>query len=145
MQIHLKKFLLSGFVIIVFIFYAVYERAGNKPPSPAIIPSGQNNPGPSSFSYKDGAFVGDPADAYYGNIQVKIMVAGGKITDLQFLDYPKDRNTSVFINSQAMPLLKSEAIQAQSAQVNIVSGATDTSYAFINSLKSALSKSVKMN
>jgi len=52
--------------------------------------------------------------------------------------YPNDRRESVDINSQAMPYLKQEAIQAQTAQVDGVSGATDTSQAFIQSLGSAL-------
>jgi uncharacterized protein with FMN-binding domain len=90
--------------------------------------------------YKDGQYDGRVADAYYGNVQVRAIVQGGKLTDVQFLSYPSDRNQSVEINSYALPILKSEAIKAQSAQVNIVSGATNTSNAFINSLSSALSQ-----
>lgn len=88
--------------------------------------------------YKDGSYIGGVADAFYGNIQVKAIISGGKITDVQFLQYPNDRARSIEINSQAMPLLRQEAIQAQSANVNIVSRATDSSIAFVQSLKSAL-------
>lgn len=88
--------------------------------------------------YADGSFVGSVADAYYGSVQVKAVISGGKIADVQFLQYPSDRSTSRYINGQAMPLLQQEAIQAQSAQVNGVSGATFTSQAFIQSLASAL-------
>jgi len=59
---------------------------------------------------------------------------------VQFLQYPSDRNTSIRINSRAMPILKQEAISAQNANVNIVSGATDSSQAFQQSLASALSQ-----
>lgn len=97
-----------------------------------------STPIPSHSGYKDGQFTGNSADAYYGNIQVKVTISGGKITDVQFLDYPHDRGTSIMINSQAMPYLKSEAIAAQNAQVDIVSGATDSSLAFRQSLQSAL-------
>lgn len=90
--------------------------------------------------FKDGSFTGDVVDAYYGNIQVQTVIQGGKITDVQFLQYPSDRSHSVMINQYAMPLLKSEAIQAQNANVNIVSGATDSSQAFVQSLQSALNK-----
>ncbi|MGE5393039.1 MAG: FMN-binding protein [Candidatus Saccharibacteria bacterium] len=90
--------------------------------------------------YKDGQYVGSSVDAYYGNVQVRVTVQNGKIADVQFLDYPQDRRTSQMINSQAMPYLKEEAIQAQSANVDIVSGATDTSEAFQQSLSSALSQ-----
>lgn len=100
-------------------------------PPPAPKPTGQ---------YKDGTYTGSVADAYYGNVQVQAIVQSGKLADVKFLDYPQTHQTSVYINSQAMPYLKQEAIQAQSANVNIVSGATFTSQAFIQSLASALSQ-----
>jgi len=90
--------------------------------------------------YKDGEYTGDVADAYYGNVQVQAVIKGGKITDVFFLDYPNDRRTSERINTQAMPYLRQEAIIAQSANVNIVTGATQTSKAFRESLKTALDK-----
>lgn len=88
--------------------------------------------------YADGSYTGSPADAYYGTVQVKVIVSGGQITGVQFLQYPSDRSTSRYINGQAMPMLTQEAIQAQSANVNGVSGATATSGAFVQSLASAL-------
>lgn len=90
--------------------------------------------------YVDGSYTGSVADAYYGNVQVQAVVSGGKITDVQFLQYPNTHSTSVYINSQAMPFLKQEAIQSQSANVSIVSGATDTSMAFQQSLAAALAQ-----
>lgn len=93
-------------------------------------------------TYRDGEYTGDVADAYYGNIQVKLVISGGKILDVQFLQYPNDRGNSIEINTQAMPYLKQEAIQAQSDQVEIVSGATQTSLAFRESLKSALARAI---
>lgn len=90
--------------------------------------------------YADGSYVGNSADAYYGFVQVKAVVSGGRITDVVFLNHPQDRQTSRDINNQAMPYLRQEAIQAQSANVNIVSGATDTSMAFRESLGIALAK-----
>jgi len=89
--------------------------------------------------YKNGTFTGPVANAYYGNVQVQVVIQNGKIVNVQFLDYPHDRRTSQMINNQAMPWLTQEAIQAQSANVNIISGATLTSEAFANSLQSALS------
>lgn len=100
-----------------------------KTPTPTSTPSGR---------YKNGTYTGNIADAFYGNVQVQVTISGGQIADVQFLQYPNDRSTSRMINSQAMPLLKQEAIQAQSAQVDGVSGATATSGAFIQSLTSAL-------
>jgi uncharacterized protein with FMN-binding domain len=92
--------------------------------------------------YKDGSYTGVSANAYYGNIQVEAIISGGKLTDVQFLDHPQDRGTSIQINNVAMPRLRQEAIQAQSANVNTVSGATDSSGAFRQSLSSALAQAV---
>jgi uncharacterized protein with FMN-binding domain len=90
--------------------------------------------------YVDGSYTGSVADAYYGNIQVEATISGGKLTDVTFLQYPNDRSTSREINQRAMTQLKAEAIQSQSATVDGVSGASDTSLAFEQSLASALSQ-----
>ncbi len=90
--------------------------------------------------YKDGQYDGNVADAYYGLVQVRAIIQGGKLTDVVFLSYPNDRSESIKINTYATPILKAEAIKAQSAKVNTVTGATNTSRAFINSLTSALSQ-----
>ncbi len=145
----MKKTILSGAVILTFIVYVLHERYGllsdrsevvapnslqtNSPSQPAPSPQ-------TSGSYKDGTYTGSVADAFYGNLQVKAVISGGKITDVIFLQYPNDRSTSIEINTQAMPLLKQEAIAAQSAQVDGVSGATQSSHAFVESLGSALLK-----
>ena len=100
-------------------------------PAPAPKPKGQ---------YVDGTYTGSVADAYYGNVQVQAVIMGGKLANVSFLQYPNDRSTSVYINSQAMPMLKQEAISAQSANVSGVSGASETSMAFEQSLGSALSQ-----
>ncbi len=93
-----------------------------------------------SGAYRNGSYTGNVADAYYGNVQVKAIISGGKISDVQFLDYPHDRGTSIRINNQAMPYLTQEAIQAQSASIDVISGATATSGAFNESLASALAQ-----
>ncbi len=94
----------------------------------------------SMSTYKDGTYTGTVADAYYGNVQVQATVSGGKITNVKFDQYPNTHQTSVYINQQAMPYLEQEAIQAQNSNVQIVTGATFTSQAFIQSLASALSQ-----
>ncbi|TPJ54763.1 FMN-binding protein [Mesorhizobium sp. B2-6-4] len=90
--------------------------------------------------YADGVYIGPAADAYYGIIQVQALVKGGQLTALKVLKYPSDRRTSISINRQALPMLRDEAISAQSANVDIISGATLTSRAFIQSLRGALKK-----
>ncbi len=125
---------------------AAGQASGGNPPAGA-----SNNPGSGGAVaqkttpparqglYKNGNYIGSVADAYYGNIQVEAVVQNGRLADVQILQYPNDRSTSIMINSQALPYLRSEAIQAQSASVDIISGATDTSMAFQQSLASALS------
>ena len=91
-------------------------------------------------AYRDGTYTGAIADAYYGPVEVRATVKNGAIANVAFLRYPNTHSTSVFINGQAMPMLAQEAISAQSANVDIISGATDTSLAFRQSLASALAK-----
>lgn len=93
-----------------------------------------------SQTFKDGSYTGKAVDAFYGNIQVKAIISGGKLTDVQFLQYPNDQHESIEINTEAMPILAQEAITAQSANVDIVSRATDSSEAFKESLASALTQ-----
>lgn len=160
----MKKLLLAGFVLLSFVIYSLHGRreaghvtltANTKQPSstattPSPASSGGNGSGstpshsipPSSGTYKDGTYTGSTANAFYGYIQVQAVISGGKLTDVVFLQHPSDRSESEFINNQAMPLLKQEAIQAQSSQVDGVSGATDTSQAFVQSLETALQKAV---
>lgn len=147
----MKKILLSIIVLGAFFAYGLHQKqeaANVKVSAPATLQitpttSGGVTPPTQSVSqgkYKDGVYTGNIADAFYGNVQVKLTIQQGKITDVVFLDYPHDRGTSIEINTQAMPFLREEAIQSQSANVDIVSGATQTSEAFRQSFSSALSQ-----
>ncbi len=128
----MKKYLIGLAVLFLagFAYYAS-RHVVSAPATQAFTKS-------PSVTYKDGTYTGSAADAYYGTVQVAAVISGGKITDVKFLQYPDTHSTSVFINQQAMPYLTQEAVQAQSANVNIVSGATETSMAFQKSLGSAL-------
>jgi uncharacterized protein with FMN-binding domain len=101
-------------------------------------PTPQPVAGNSGARYKDGTYTGSEADAYYGLVQVQAVIQNGQITSVSFLEYPNHRRTSVQINTQVIPWLQQEAIQAQSAQVDLISGATLTSQAFAESLQVAL-------
>lgn len=137
----MRKFLLSFIVIGVFGIYALRED-DDKPKIIVQAPIVSPKPITSNNKYRDGQYTGPVTDALYGNVQVKATISGGKLVDVVFLDYPKDRSTSREISNQAMPILKSEAISAQSAQVDVVSGATQTSRAFIESLTAALNDAI---
>ena len=73
----------------------------------------------------------------YGQVEVQIIVDNGKITDVQALKLPTNGNSGQ-ISDYVKPILASEALQAQSANIDIVSGATYTSMGYARSLQSAL-------
>jgi uncharacterized protein with FMN-binding domain len=83
---------------------------------------------------------GDEAQTLYGPVQVKITVAGGKVTAAGATEYPLNSPRDQQINSYAIPALNSEAVAASSANIDSVSGATYTSQGYITSLQSALNK-----
>ncbi len=189
----MKKYLLSGAVIVLFAFYTFLikssEELAQKDPAPIIasnteekqtttvveeVPTTEPKPTTTTVKpkpttpttttpvkpvvkppatttpttstpkttngLKDGTFTGNVTDASYGDVQVQAKISNGKIVDIVFLSYPNDRSTSLQKSKHAMPILISEAISTQSSQVDIVSGATYTSRAFMKSLTSALSK-----
>ena len=90
--------------------------------------------------FKDGSYTGSTEDAFYGMVQVNTVIQNHKIAGVQLLQFPNDRRTSQRINAIAIPYLQQEAIQAQSANVDIISGATLTSQAFAQSLQTTLDK-----
>jgi uncharacterized protein with FMN-binding domain len=107
---------------------------GDGSPSPA-------TPSPTAVAgsgLRDGTYTGADAPNQYGDVQVRITVSGGRITGVQALQLPTDRQRSAEISQQAGPLLQQEALQAQSARVDSLSGATYTSYSYAQSLQSAL-------
>jgi uncharacterized protein with FMN-binding domain len=107
-------------------------------PQPAPVPAAPNAVAANAGHLRDGAYVGQTVDAYYGPLQVQAKISGGRIVSVDVLQYPADRRASQRINNEALPELQSEVIAAQSTQVDIVSGATLTSEAYMRSLDSAL-------
>lgn len=158
----MKKIIVAAFVALTFVIYSIHQRSEgsaavaqvtknnnsdntnssttSSTTTPSSASSNTSTQSSSTGQYKDGTYTGSEADAFYGYIQVQVTVSSGQISDVTFLQYPNDRRDSIAINSQAMPILKQQAIKAQSSQVDGVSGATDTSQAFIQSLSSALSQ-----
>ena len=83
-------------------------------------------------------YAGDAADTRYGPVQVQITVASGKITAVDVLQVPMTDRHDQMINSQAVPIYNDEAVQAQSATIDVVSGATYTWEGYTQSLQSAI-------
>ena len=81
---------------------------------------------------------GTVAQTRWGPVQVQVRIAGTKITEVTVLRHPSGNGQDAEINGFALPRLRAEVLQAQSAQIDAVSGATVTSDGYIASLQSAL-------
>jgi uncharacterized protein with FMN-binding domain len=99
--------------------------------------SGSASSGTSSTSTST-TFTGDPADTRWGPVQVEITVADGTISDVSVIDYPTGNGKDQQINARALPVLVRETLDAQGADIDMVSGATVTSDGYVESLQSAL-------
>lgn len=100
--------------------------------------SGGSQGSSSSAGLKNGTFNGPSEDTRFGTVQVAIVVAGGKITDVKSLHLTDAERRSQMISAYAAPILRSEVLKAQSVNVDTVSGATITSDAYLTSLQGAL-------
>jgi uncharacterized protein with FMN-binding domain len=93
-----------------------------------------------STTYKDGTYTGTTVTHQYGSVAVTVTISGGKITNVTAQAASAGDRRSSSINSQAIPMMKTEVLSANSAKVSTVSGATYTTTAYISSLQSALAK-----
>jgi uncharacterized protein with FMN-binding domain len=109
--------------------------SASAPASPGPQPGGAT---PSTKGGTHGSFDGSVAQTMWGPVQVRITVAQGKITDVTVLQTPNGNFRDQLINQQALPILHQEALQAQSAQIDAVSGATVTSDGYRQSLQAAI-------
>jgi uncharacterized protein with FMN-binding domain len=109
--------------------------------SPSISPSATPRPSPTPTPVApSGTFTGADVPNRFGDVVVRIVLNRGHMTDVQAVTLPTDRAESAYISQQAGPMLRSEALQAQSANIDIISGATYTSESYAQSLESALTK-----
>lgn len=155
MKSSITKYIIGAIVVAVIAAYAIFNADSQSGGQLALIPSlpssspsssgGSPSSGPSSSStaagqYKDGTYTGSLADAFYGQLQVMAVIQGGRLTNITFPQYPSNPGHTVDVSRTDLPILAQEAVAAQSANVNVVSGATQTSQAFQQSLASALAE-----
>jgi uncharacterized protein with FMN-binding domain len=81
---------------------------------------------------------GPSVDTRFGPVQVRLQLKNGKVVSAEAIDYPQSNRRDVQINSYAVPVLNGEAVDAQSASIDTVSGATFTSMGYKQSLQAAL-------
>ena len=130
----------------------VHVSGMKKTPTPAAAVSGQPHHGapattvpPStggaaanSSQTTTAVVTGAATSTQWGTVQVQITVTNGKITAATALQYPQGNGNSQAINAYALPILEAETVQAGSAQISAVSGATITSGGYQTSLQSAI-------
>jgi uncharacterized protein with FMN-binding domain len=97
----------------------------------------------SSTGLADGTYTGPAARTRWGNVQVKVTIQSGKIVSVDETQAPDSDRKSVAINTRAAPVLESEAVAAQSANIRAVSGATYTSQTYKTSLQGALDQAAQ--
>jgi uncharacterized protein with FMN-binding domain len=98
-------------------------------PTPTPVPT--NKPA-------NGSFTGAVIPTQFGDIQVRVVISAGRVTDVSALQMPTDRARSAEITQYVTPVLHDEVIQAQSAHIDVISGATFTSEAYAESVNDAL-------
>ncbi len=139
---------LSTLSVVVLLFgYDGSTAVSTTATPPAVVSGGGSTASSGSTSgstsstggsSKATTVTGDVAPTQWGPVQVELTVSGGKITKVSVLQYPSGNGKDEEINSYALPILIQETTDAQSASIDMVSGATVTSVGYIQSLQSAL-------
>ncbi len=118
---------------------AVAPTPSDATPTPgsrsATTPEPTPTPAPQTA---DRTVTGPVIQTRYGGVQLQVTLSNGKITDITPLELPNDLQRSAYISSVAAPLLREEALHAQNAQIDLLSGATYTSEAYAESLQAVL-------
>lgn len=106
-------------------------------PVAAATPTPTPTPSPTNRA-ANGSFTGADIPTRFGDVQVRIVVTAGRVTDVSAVQMPTDRARSAEITQYVTPVLRSEVIQAQSARIDVISGATFTSEAYAESVNDAM-------
>jgi len=117
---------------------ATTQPAASQSATAAASPAATQTTAPVVTTVKDGTFTGPSVNVNYGNVQVMITVSNGKITDAVAVKAPKGKNDRY--TNMAVPILKQQTLQAQSANIQGASGASYTSYGWFKSLQGAMAQ-----
>ena len=111
--------------------------------SPSTTPkSTPQTTAPKAATPKTSTVTGPSTPTQWGPVQVQVTVDGSTITDVTVVQYPMGNGTDQQINSYALPILIQETLDAQSAQIDMISGATVTSRGYLTSLQAALDQAL---
>lgn len=94
----------------------------------------------SEKGYRDGVYTGAVIATNRGDYQVQLTVSNGKLTHITMLEWPQDNPQSKRISGNALPVYTAEALDKQSADVSLISGASEAYKGFTGSLQDALNQ-----
>ena len=117
---------------------ATTQPAASQSATATASPAATQTTAPVTSTVKDGTFTGPSVNVNYGNVQVMITVSNGKITDAVAVQAPRGKNDRY--TNMAVPILKQQTLQAQSANIQGASGASYTSYGWFKSLQGAMAQ-----
>ena len=109
--------------------------------TPAVAATGTSSDSSASTSGTSSepvTYTGDEVSTEWGIVQVEITVEDGRITASEAVQYPNSNHKDQEINAYAVPQLNTAAVEAQSASLDSISGATVTSDGYVQSLQSAI-------
>ena len=127
---------LSTVAVVALLFG--YKTSTSGPTATAAAVAAPTTSGTTTTADGAKTVTGSVAQTRWGPVQVRISVAAATITDVAVVEYPSGNSRDDEINGYALPILIQETLQAQSADVDMVSGATITSAGYQQSLQSAL-------
>jgi hypothetical protein len=144
-------------LLMLFSYHTSLAGAGSVTTAPALGARTTTTPGGTGRSTTGGSgasgsgtsgsgtsgsstVTGNVAQTRWGPVQVRLTVSAGRIVAADAVQYPNGNGTDQQINSYALPVLAREVLAAQSARIDLVSGATVTSDGYVTSLQSAIDR-----
>ena len=141
-----KKIAVGGIVILLLGGYALWASTRQNSPASiadtSVATSTGSTPTPvPTGQYKDGTYTGNLGDAApFGEVQVSVVIAGGKIIKVNVLKHPQGPGYTDELAAQTFPKMAQEAVTIQSANVDMISGATQNVQGFRESMQVALNQ-----
>jgi uncharacterized protein with FMN-binding domain len=114
--------------------------ADTAPPTTSTTSRSTRRPATPTTAAAPRSIIGTDVPNKFGDVQVRVVVQGGHITDVQAIQLPSDRRRSAYLSQVAEPRLRLEVLNAQSSRIQVVSGATYTSRSYAESVQSALDR-----
>ena len=140
----MRRFMLGlSATITLLVLTLSFKTAPSGHAGPLHPQSTQASPKPrhtTGTTAQSGTFTGPTSSTPFGPVQVRIVVAGRRITSIETLQTPSDASYSRQVAAYAVPILRQEALAAQSAHIDAVSGATWTSQGYADSLQGAIDR-----